>query len=129
MQEKGEKSSVNRPEMPPGGCLALPMGDKMAVPAGKEAGGGRVGACLGLARHGGPGQQWPPPARVLGTHCHLLPNVNRDWSRPHVQHHCLIKQCMVTSCSMGIARPHPTTSSGGSVWQNGREGDFITQKL
>lgn len=101
----------------------------MAVTIGEEASRGRAGACLGLPRHRGPGQQWPPPARVLGTCCHPLPNVNSDWSRPCVQHHYLIKRCMVASCSMGTAHPHPTTLSGGSVWQNGGEGDFITQKL
>lgn len=35
---------------------------------------------------------------------------------------------MVASCSVGTGRPRPTASGGGSVWRNGGEGDYITQK-
>lgn len=68
---------------------------------------GLAGACMGLARHRGPVQWWLPPARVLGTCCHLLPNVNSDQSWPRVQHRCLIKRCMVACRSTGTACPPP----------------------
>lgn len=60
------------------------------------------------------------PRTVLGTLHHPLPNVHSDRSRLGVQHCCLIKWCMLISCSM-----HPTTPSGGLVCQNGGKGDFI----
>lgn len=78
---------------------------------------------LGIARCRGPGRL-SPSGTVLSTHHCPLPNVHSDRSQLGVQHHCLIKWCILASCST-----HPTTLSGGSVWQNGGKGNFIIQKL
>lgn len=44
---------------------------------------------------------------ALSAHCHPVPNVNSDRPWPCVQHHCLIKRCMVVSCFMGLCAHIP----------------------
>lgn len=86
--------------------MRVPMRDKTAVPAGKKAGRGEQNLPGASEARRGPGRL-PSPAPVLSTHCHPLPNVNSDQPRLCVQHHCLIKQCMVASCSMGLCAHIP----------------------
>lgn len=126
--KRGEKPSANRPEVPPRGCPALPaeterlcllVGASRGLPGASEAHRARPAVA-------------PPhnPAGVLGARCRPLPNVNSDGSQPHAQHRCLIKRCMVASCSVGAAPPHPTTSAGGfhvAKWRG--RGFYYTKAL
>lgn len=111
--EYGDKSSGSRPEVPPGGCLSLPVRDKMALPTGKEAGRGEQDLPGASEACRVPGRL-PSPASVLSTHCHPLPNVNSELALAmcaaplpnKAVHGCLLLH--------GTVCPHPTTS-GGSV--------------
>lgn len=82
------------------------MRDKTAVPAGKEAGKGEQDLPGASEACRVPGRL-PSPTPVLSTHCHPLPNANSDRPWPCVQHHCLIKRCMVASCFMGLCAHIP----------------------
>lgn len=102
------------------GAWLCPRETKRLCPQARRLAGGEQGPARGYRGAGGQaGWWWPPPTQMLGTRRHPLPNVNSDRSQLRVQHRCLIKRCMVTSCSVGTAHPHPTTLSVAKWWGEG----------